>query len=203
MAGEPVSGQRRQAPTIGSRHLVRTCSYGRCDQWITACSEVSVSAQPYKLQVVIRRRPDRLRCHGYRRSAFRAHICDYFRARATRGISGLQVPAALRPNGTLGEHERLVRIGATLCMFADDAVHDAALAVRPLDASRSPASAAEAEPFFRGTTLSRYFHESGINHDAVFRERDRAVRQNNPNQTRTRFASPAGTKDRRFCHVTT
>jgi hypothetical protein len=83
------------------------------------------------------------------------------------------VPPALRPNGTLGKHERLVGIGATFGVFTDDAVDDAALAFSPLNAGRPLAGAAEAESFFRGTALSRYLNKSRINDDAIFRKRDR------------------------------
>jgi hypothetical protein len=81
-------------------------------------------------------------------------------------------------------------------VFADNAVHDPALTIRPLDATRSLASAAEPESFFRRTALPRYLYESLINHNAVFRKRDRAVRQYDPNQARTGFAPPTRAKDR-------
>jgi len=88
-------------------------------------------------------------------------------------------------------------------VLIDDRFDDAAFIIRPLDARRPLASAAEPEPFFRGTTLARYLNESRIDDDPFFRKRHGAVRQNNPNQTRTRFTPPTWAEDRRFWHVKT
>jgi hypothetical protein len=104
----------------------------------------------------------------------------------------------LGPNGTLRKQERRVGIGGAGIVFADDGVDDAALIIRPLDARRPLASAAEPEPFFWRPTLKRYLNESGIDDDPFFRKRNRAVRQNNSNQARTRFAPPTRAEDRRF-----
>lgn len=127
-----------------------------------------------------------------------APIGDYFRAGATSGVSGLQVPPAARPYGTLGKHERLVQIDGAVMVFLDDGVGYAALAVSPLNTRRPLASAAESKPFFGGTALARFLNESSIDHDRIFRKRDRAVGQDNPNQARARFAAPTRAKDRRF-----
>jgi len=108
------------------------------------------------------------------------------------------VPPAERPNGTLGKHKRRVRVSGPLIVFTDDGVNDAALIISPLNARRPLASAAEAKPFFSGTPLARYLNESIIDHDPVFRKRDRAICQDDPNQIRTRFAPPTRAKNRRF-----
>jgi hypothetical protein len=86
-------------------------------------------------------------------------------------------------------------------VLADDDVGYAALTVRPLDARGPLARTAEPKSFFGGTALTRYLNESSIDHDPIFRERDRAVGQDNPNQIRARFAAPAWTKNRRIGHV--
>jgi len=106
------------------------------------------------------------------------------------------VPPTERTNGTLGKRERLIRIGGALLVFSDDDVGYSALAICPLDARRPLASAAEPKPFFRRTALAGYLNECSIDHDPIFRKGDRAVGQNNPNQTRACFALPARAKDR-------
>jgi len=83
-------------------------------------------------------------------------------------------------------------------VLIDDRIDDAALIIRPLDTRRPLASAAEPESFFRRATLVCDLNESRIDDDPFFRKRHRAVRQNNPNQTRTRFAPPTRAEDRRF-----
>jgi hypothetical protein len=108
------------------------------------------------------------------------------------------MPPAVRTNGTLGKLEGLVETGGAGSVFTDDDVGYAALAISPLDARRPLASAAEPEPFFWRPTLKRYFNESGIDDDPFFRKSNRAVRQNNSNQARTRFAPPTRAEDRRF-----
>ncbi len=142
------------------------------------------------------KRQDTLPCRGSRHRAFRAPIGDHLRTGATRGISGLQVPPAVQTNGTLGKREGLVETGGAVSVFADDDVGYAAPTISPLDARRPLASAGEPKPFFRGTALARQLDESGIDHDPIFRKRDRAVGQNNPNQARACFALPARAKDR-------
>lgn len=132
------------------------------------------------------------------RNAFGALVGDDLWAGATRRISRLQVPTAARANGALRKDKRLVRIGAALLVLLDDELGYAALTIGPLDARGPFASAAEPKPFFGRTALARYLNESFIDHDPVFRKRDGTVRQNNPNQTRTRLAPPARAKNRRF-----
>ena len=139
-----------------------------------------------------------LRPRDSRRNVLRTPIGDNLWAGATCGIPSLQVPSALRPNGTLGRREWRVRIGSTGMVLIDDRIDDATLITRPLDARRPLASAAESEPFFRGTTPARYLHERRIDDDPFFRKRHRAVRQNYSNQTCTRFAPPTRAEDRRF-----
>jgi len=114
----------------------------------------------------------------------------------------LQVPPALRPDGALGKFEGFACSGRALFMFADDAVHNSAPLIAPLNTRRTSASAAEAESFFRRTALPRGLNESIVNHNAIFRKRDGTIRQHNPNQTRARFATPTRAKNRRFCHGT-
>ncbi len=102
----------------------------------------------------------------------------------------------MRANGTLGKHEWLILNGGAFMMFADDAVDYSASVAFPLNARRTLAGAAEAEALFGGTALARYINERSIDDDALFRKRDRAITQNNSDQTRACFAFPTGAKDR-------
>jgi hypothetical protein len=105
------------------------------------------------------------------------------------------MPATVRPNRTLGKHERLILNGGAFMMLADNPVDYSASVVIPLNACRTLAGAAEPKPLFGGTALSRYLNERRIDDDALFRKRDGAIAQNNSDQTRACFAFPTGAKD--------
>ncbi len=129
------------------------------------------------------------------RREFRASVGDDLRTRATRLISGLQVPAALRAYGALGEHKGLVLARVLFLVLPDDDFGNAALAIRPLDACRPLTRAAEPKPFFRRTALLGCLDEGSVDHDPVFREGDGTIRQHNSDQTRTRLATPTRAKN--------
>ena len=115
-------------------------------------------------------------------------VRNHLRANATGCLATLMKPTTARSNTAL----RKILSDAYGCKLVHQTISNAAPVASPLQASVFQAAVGKAKPFFRSAPFVGDFHELLVNDDSIGREGDRAIRENDPEQSRSRAA--AGTR---------